>query len=184
MMGEDDEEENWWRGRGVRLSCGAAACARALRELKAFLRARPRLLQRVMAEIRGLEVFYNERPSRELGEACERVQARIDARERLLPGKGKGMGKNLSERDSAAEWLARRIRATVWFDLSLPTDKAEAICAAVDALDVQRKTFESSNFYKGELRQRDERERRRRAWLYGEPCLLGKAGRKRTSERK
>lgn len=178
-MGEEDE--NWWRGRGVRLSCGAAACARALRELKAFLRARPRLMQRVMKEIRGLEEFYNERPSRELGEACERVQARIDARERLLPGDG---DKNLSERDSAAEWLARRIRATVWFDLSLPTDKAEAICAAVDALDVQRKTFESSNFYKGELRQRDERERRRRAWLYGEPCLLGKAGRKRTSERK
>ena len=179
MMDEEDDE-NWWRGRGVRLSCGAATCARALRELKAFLRARPRLMQRVMKEIRGLEEFYGEKPSRELGEACERVQARIDARERLLPGKDK----NLSERDSAAEWLARRIRATVWFELSLPTDKAEAICAAVDALDVQRKTFESSNFYKGELRQRDERERRRRAWLYGEPCLLGKAGRRRTSERK
>ena len=179
MMDEDDDE-NWWRGRGVRLSCGEAECAHALRELKAFLRARPRLLQRVMKEIRGLEEFYGERPSQDLGEACDRVQARIEARERLLPGKDK----NLSERDSAAEWLARRIRAAVWFDLSAPTEKAEAICAAVDALDVQRKTFESSNFYKEAERQRDERERRRLAWLYGEPCLLGKVGCKRTSERK
>lgn len=116
-----------------RIAARDAAATDACARIILFLRRRG-LARAVLELVQFEDEFSGRVPSRTLEEAVAafRVRAAAEAKRFMAP------------RYMADAWLATKARAVIWDDLRrIETSEAEALCAAVSALDVTGKAFKA-----------------------------------------
>lgn len=137
-----------------RIAARDAAEADAVARIILFLR-RQGLARAVLELVQFDDEFFGRAPSRSLEEAVAAFRVRAAAEAKRF----------MALRYMADSWLATRARAVIWDDLRIETSAAEALCAAVSALEATGKAFKADPAEAARARRARDKRRRGNASL-------------------